>query len=43
MAFEEKGLPILYRSRYQSGGSAVNVDTTEVGGVVFEFIQWPPS
>ena len=40
--FEERGLPILYRSRYKGGGGSVNVDTSRVGGVIFEFIQWPP-
>ena len=37
----EKGLTVLYSSRFVKGGGVVNFDTRKVGGVLFELIQWP--
>ena len=39
---EGKGLRVLSRSRYQNGGGAVYFDTTKIGAVILEIIQWPP-
>jgi methylmalonyl-CoA epimerase len=38
---EKKGVKVLSRSRYKGGGSAVYLDTTKIGGVILELIQWP--
>jgi len=38
----EKGLKVIYKSRFSNGGGAVCFDTSEIGGVVLELIQWPP-
>ncbi len=39
---EKKGFKILSRSKFKGGGGAVYFDTTKIGGVIIEFVQWPP-
>jgi hypothetical protein len=39
---EKKGCTVLYRTRFQKGGGAAYFDTGKIGGVLFEFIEWPP-
>ena len=34
-----KGLTVLYRSRYESGGGSTSLVTDKVGGVIFELEQ----
>lgn len=38
----KKGLKVLYRSRFNGGGGAAYFDTSKIGGVLFEIVQWPP-
>ena len=38
----EKGLTVLYRSRFKNGGGAAYFDTGKVGGILIELIQFPP-
>ena len=38
----EKGLPLLYRSRFRKGGGAAHFDTRKIGGFFIELIQWAP-
>lgn len=38
----DKGLPVLYSTRFQGGGGAAYFDSGKIGGVLFELIQWPP-
>ena len=39
---EAKGIKAVYASRFDGGGGAAYFATDEVGGVLFELIQWPP-
>lgn len=39
---EKKGFEVMYRSRYEGGGGATYFDTGKTGGVLVEFVQWPP-
>ena len=39
---EEKGFKIIWRIRFRDGGGSVYFDTDRVGGIILEFIQWPP-
>ena len=39
---EEKGFKILRRGWFQNGGGNAFIDTSTVGGVNVELIQWPP-
>ncbi|MFC1823709.1 VOC family protein [Thermodesulfobacteriota bacterium] len=42
-AMVESGFPAIYRTRFKKGGGAAYFDTDQVGGVLFEFIEWPPT
>ena len=39
---EEKGVKVLYSSKFQNGGGAAYFDTGKIGGVLLELIQRPP-
>ena len=39
---KEKGFKIIWRMRFKGGGGSVYFDTDRVGGIILEFIQWPP-
>ena len=39
---EEKGSKIIWRMRFKDGGGSVYFNTDQVGGIILEFIQWPP-
>jgi 4-hydroxyphenylpyruvate dioxygenase-like putative hemolysin len=39
---EKKGFKIIWRMRFKDGGGSVYFDTDRVGGIILEFIQWPP-
>jgi len=39
---EEKGFKIIWRMRFKDGGGSVYFNTDQVGGIILEFIQWPP-
>lgn len=38
---EKKGLKVIYSVRFLGGGGAAYFDTGEVGGVLFELMQFP--
>jgi len=37
----EKGFQVIYSLRFEGGGGASYFNTDEVGGVLFEIIEWP--
>ena len=39
---KEKGFKIIWRMRFKNGGGSVYFDTDRIGGIILEFIQWPP-
>ena len=41
-AMVANGFPVMYRTRFVKGGGAAYFDTDQPGGVLFEFIEWPP-
>jgi catechol 2,3-dioxygenase-like lactoylglutathione lyase family enzyme len=38
----DKGLIVLYKSRYKIGGGVSYLETDKIGGLILELTQWPP-
>ncbi len=38
---EKLGFRVISSVKFQKGGGAVHFNTAEVGGIMFELVEWP--